>query len=330
MYFSSILAATALSFLIVSASVIPVPPSRRAEDDAPVMNIDFADPSILEDDEGNWYAFGTTGNGKHIQVAKADCIYGNWSLLDDVDALPQYASWSTGSNTWAPDVHQLSDGSFVMYYSGEVADNPSHHCIGTATSDTITGPYIPEEEPFACNLTVGGAIDASGFEDDDGTRYVVYKVDGNSIGHGGSCGNTVQPIVPTPIMLQEVESDGVTKVGDAVQILDRTEDDGPYVEAPSLIRTEKGMYILFFSSGCYLEPSYNVNYATSMSVSGPYTRAKQPLLRTGEYGLQAPGGATAVHVRDKIGVVYHANCQEGRCMHTSPTDIDGRDVDVVI
>lgn len=332
MFFLSMLAAIALSStFFVAASVIPNQPVRRSGED-PVFSQDFPDPSILLDEDGTWYAFGTTGNGKQIQVAVGGTLYQQWSLLDDIDALPQPGTWTTGRNTWAPDVHKTSNGTYVMYYSGEVAASPAHHCIGTAVSDTITGPYIPDDEPFACDLDIGGAIDASGFEDDDGTQYVLYKVDGNSVGHGGSCGNTVDPIAPTPIMLQEVLADGVTKVGDPVAILDRTADDGPLVEAPSLLRTANGLYILFFSSGCYLEPTYNVNYATATSVKGPFQRAPRPMIRTGEYSLQAPGGASAVHVDGRVGVAFHANCPTGpgRCMHTTPTIVDGREVKVDI
>ncbi|KAI2641518.1 glycoside hydrolase family 43 protein [Hypomontagnella submonticulosa] len=321
------LAAAVLSFGFVFASAIPMHPLRRANED-PVLAQDFPDPSIFEDEDGTWYAFGTTGNGKQIQVAIGGDLYQQWSLLEDIDALSHPASWTTGHNTWAPDVHLMPNGKYVMYFAGEMAENPAFHCIGTAVADTATGPYVPDEEPFACNLTIGGAIDPSGFEDEDGTRYVLYKVDGNSIGHGGSCGNTVKPIAPTPIMLQEVADDGVTQIGDAVQIFDRSDDDGPLVEAPSLLRTGTGLYILFFSSGCYLEPSYNVNYATSTALKGPYQRAPRPMIRTGEYTLQAPGGATAVNIGDRVGVAYHANCQQGRCMHTSHTVVDGREVKV--
>ncbi|KAI0884349.1 glycoside hydrolase family 43 protein [Annulohypoxylon maeteangense] len=323
MMFFYTLAATALSFSHISASVI-----RRNE--VPVFSQQFADPSVIEETDGTWYAFGTAGNGKHVQVAIGDCLYGDWTLLNDTDALLRPAAWTTGRNTWAPDVRRLADGSYVMYYSGEVAQDPAHHCIGTAVSSTVYGPYVPDDEPFACDLSVGGSIDPSGFEDADGRRYVLYKIDGNSIGHGGSCGNTVEPIMPTPIILQEVEQDGVTKIGDPIQIFDRTDEDGPLVEAPSMVRTANGMYILFFSSGCYLEPTYNVNYATASSLTGPFERADDPMIRTGEYNLRAPGGATAVNVRNQVGIAYHANCPAGRCLHTSPTVINGREVRVVI
>ncbi|CRK23815.1 hypothetical protein BN1708_018068, partial [Verticillium longisporum] len=49
-------------------------------------------------------------------------------------------------------------------------------------------------------------------------------------------------------MLQEVGPDGFTKIGNPVQILDRTEADGPLVEAPDIVRLEDGTYVLFFSS----------------------------------------------------------------------------------
>lgn len=295
--------------------------------DAPVFNQNFPDPSIIQTQDGTWYGFATSGNGKQIQVAQGGTLYQQWGLLD-VDALPQPGAWTTGDNTWAPDVHQMDDGTYVMYYSGEVAQNRAHHCIGTAVSYTPYGPYVAADEPFACDLSIGGAIDPSGFQDADGTRYVLYKIDGNSVGHGGSCGNTIAPIAPTPIMLQQVAADGVTKIGDPYPILDRTDEDGPLVEAPSMLLTDTGLYILFFSSGCYLESTYNVNYATSTSVFGPFQRAPHPMIRTGEYTLQAPGGATAVNVGDQVGIAFHANCPGGRCMYTTPTILQGREVRV--
>jgi len=62
----------------------------------------------------------------------------------------------------------------------------------------------------------------------------VYKVDGSSLGGGGPCGNA-NGEYSTPIMLQEMEADGVTPTGNPVQILDRGPYDGPLIEAPALI-----------------------------------------------------------------------------------------------
>lgn len=69
-------------------------------------------------------------------------------------------------------------------------------------------------------------------------------------------------------MLQEVESDGVTPVGSAIELIDSGDADGPLIEAPSLIRSSGGEYILFFSSNCYTTTLYDVSYAYASSVTG--------------------------------------------------------------
>jgi beta-xylosidase len=290
---------------------------------SPLISKDFPDPSIVQDIDGFWYSFATNSNGKHIQIARGIDPLGPWALLDR-DALPDGA-WTSGRNTWAPDVVIADDGSYVMYYSGELANNTRHHCIGVATASTIVGPYKPRPEPLACPLDIGGAIDPSGFVDSSTKkRYVVYKVDGNSIGNGGDCGNGVEPLVSTPILLQELGGDGVTPIGKPVKILDRTKDDGPLVEAPSLVRTAGGLYVLFFSSGCFSSPRYNVKYAIADKITGPYVRSSIPLLQTGDFGLTAPGGATSVVTADKM--VFHANCPAGRCLFAATYTVMGSNI----
>ena len=86
--------------------------------------------------------------------------------------------------------------------------------------------------------------------------------------------------------------DGYTLIGKAIPLLNRGSADGPLIEAPSLVY-ENGLYILFFSSNCYSTTLYDVSYATSTSLTGPYTKSKKPLLVTGNFSLTAPGGATS-------------------------------------
>lgn len=136
---------------------------------------------------------------------------------------------------------------------------------------------------------------------------MVYKIDGNSLGHGGSCNNGVRPFLPTPIILQEVDRfDGITPVGKPVQILDRDALDGPLVEAPSLHRSAEGIYFLFYSSQCFTTPLYNVGYATSTDIRGPYTRSARPLLVTSDADLVGPGGLDIVHGGGGL-VVFHGH-----------------------
>ncbi|KAL1846818.1 hypothetical protein Plec18170_008959 [Paecilomyces lecythidis] len=323
--------------------VLASPVQKRARGPWMALDTDFPDPSFVGDPNGGWYAFGTNGNGKTIQVASSP-DFQKWTLLNK-EALPTLGGWETNVNHWAPDVirrvcfpwrsfretklTRQNDGKYVMYYSGEAKSDPGHHCVGAAISQGTdpSGPYIPQPNPFACDLDNGGAIDPSGFLDKDGTRYVVYKVDGNSIGNGGDCNNSVAPIKPTPIMLQKVEEDGVTPVGSPVQILDRDDSDGPLVEAPNLI-LHQGIYFLFYSTHCYTDPKYDVRYATATSVAGPYTKTNTELFKTGQFGMTSPGGGTVSGAGDRL--LLHSFCQPNvRCTYAANISIQGKTVTVL-
>lgn len=291
----------------------------------PSLNHDFPDPSIINGTDG-WYAVATASGSVRVQVAKAATPSGPWSLLN-MDLFTDAGAWTDGKDIWAPDIRQVDDGSYVMYYTGQLG-NSTRHCLGVATSKAILGPWTTSATPWHCDYDLGGTIDSSGFLDEsDGSRWVVYKIDGNSIGNGGSCDNTVAPIKATPLMLQRVAGDGVTKIGAPTQILDRTDDDGPLVEAPNIIRSSAGKYILFFSSHCFTSSDYNVKYATATSVTGPYTRGGEALLETNDFNLTSPGGGTSVNEGGLM--VFHANCNAGgsnRCMYVSNFTESGTNV----
>lgn len=202
-----------------------------------------------------------------------------------------------------------------MYYSAATSADNTKHCVGAATSSTITGPYTPEENVLACPLDQGGAIDADGFSE-GGTRFVVYKLDGNSLNGDGT-------LHPTPIMLQALNSDAVTPSGEPIQLLDRDSNDGPLIEAPSLVAVD-GIYYLTFSSNMYDTLNYDVSYATASALTGPYSKAQAPdapLLQSGDSSnvgdLAGPGGADFNAEGSKI--VFHAfengqNIDNGRAM----------------
>ena len=288
----------------------------------------------------------------NIQVATSSNFI-DWTLLNSThDPLPKTGAWvvqgdgnHTGSeipkaNVWAPSVtrRKSAQGDYIMYYAAarnrladadldkdtpkpgrhEFAKMPNHpppHCIGAATASSILGPYKPLPSPIACPISAGGAIDAAAFTDHDNTPYLLYKIDGNNVGHGGECGNMARPRQPTPIMLQKLQPDGLAAQGTPQTLLDRTASDGPLVEAPDLVRSPEGIYFLFFSSGCTRAPSYDLKYATASNISGPYTRADSPLLQTGDWELHAPGSA-GLFADGEGGwdVVFHARvaAEQGR------------------
>ncbi|KAF2231542.1 glycoside hydrolase family 43 protein, partial [Viridothelium virens] len=297
----------------------------------PVLKTTFADPSIIQVNK-TYYSFATAGPGIYgIQIAKSDDFH-KWEHLKH-DALPHTGTWvnhaaGRGSGV-APDVQQMADGSFVLYYTACINKQTPHKntkCVGAATSKTIEGPYTPEAAPLACHLSQGGAIDISGFHDPTThDQYVLYKVDGNNAGHGGLCMNMIPPIQATPIMLQKVTPNGLTAIGTPIQILDRDDTDGPLVEAP-MLRKYGNKYVLFFSSNCFSSPGYDVSYAVADNITGPYRKASEPLFAYGKLGLDGPGGASVTTDGSKM--VFHGHYSvkgQGmtRVLYTQEIKFDG-------
>ncbi|KAJ5746174.1 arabinan-endo 1-5-alpha-L-arabinase [Penicillium odoratum] len=310
---STVFLAFALAILRLAASE-----STRAIDS------NFPDPCVIQTNDG-YYAFATNGNGVNVQVASSS-DFSSWDLMSGTDAMPgPFPSWIASSPAiWAPDVIQRADGTFVMYFSAASSEDSSKHCVGAATSTSITGPYTPENSALACPLDQGGAIDADGFSD-GGNYYVVYKIDGNSLDGDGTTH-------ATPIMLQGLNSDAVTPNGGSTQLLDRDDADGPLIEAPSLANVD-GTYYLSFSSNMYDTTNYDVSYATASALTGPYTKVQAPdapLLVSGDPSnvgnLAGPGGADFNGDASKI--VFHAfengqNIDDGRAMYVADISVSG-------
>ncbi|EYE90694.1 glycoside hydrolase family 43 protein [Aspergillus ruber CBS 135680] len=283
-----------------------------------VLNVDFPDPSLIKADDG-WYSFATAGNGVQVQVATSS-DFKTWELLKGHDAIPgPFPDWTKkeGPEVWAPDVIKRDDGKFVMYFSALTSKDTSAHCIGTATATSIKGPYTPNDKPFVCPLDKGGAIDAVGFQDDDGTRYVIYKTED----------------AETTIHLQPVKSDGITPNGNTTALLQKEPEDGILVEAPSLVKNE-GTYYLTFSSHRFDSPDYDAKYATAKNVAGPYTRQGQ-ILKSGDKTdngtLTSPGGADFSEDGKKI--VFHAHrngedVSQGRAMYRADVSLDGGEITI--
>lgn len=170
---------------------------KRAPEGPKMGGANFPDPAIIGADS-RWYAFATRTMGPniHIQIAEST-DFKTWNIVNNrdgsqKDALPDLPSWVDvgNSNTWAPDVIRLDDGSYMMYYSATTTKDASIHCVGAAKASEVTGPYKPVgDQPLICPMDQGGAIDSAAYND-NGERYITWKVDGNAIGNGGACGNT--------------------------------------------------------------------------------------------------------------------------------------------
>lgn len=127
-----------------------------------------------------YYAFSTNSGETNIQVIRSPDLV-PWEVLGD--ALPKLPAWAVQdfSWAWAPDVSKVG-GRNVIYFTVRFAiQKGGTQCIGVATSDRPQGPYAPYgDKPLICQVSEGGSIDPASFVEEDGSRYLLWKHDGNS------------------------------------------------------------------------------------------------------------------------------------------------------
>ncbi|MFI2363514.1 family 43 glycosylhydrolase [Promicromonospora sp. NPDC019610] len=263
-----------------------------------VLDRDFPDPDVSK--FGNTYYAYATNQGKNLPWATAPDPDGPWTF-QSTDALPTLGAWAKTGRTWAPDVSRRADGKYLLYYTAWHSAS-GRQCIGAALADSPGGPFAPVgSEPLICPLEAGGAIDASSFVDTDGTRYILWKNDGNAIG------------ATTWIHVQRVAADGLTFQGGATQVLrnDRADEAG-IIEAPVVTKVD-GTYVLFYSAGPYSTNSYGTNYAVASSITGPYTKAFRFLMTTDSLdgAVSGPGGADVLRDAGGDKLVFHGHRDAG-------------------
>jgi beta-xylosidase len=202
---------------------------------------------------------------------------------------------SNGERNWAPEIHHVG-GRFVAYYTApNSADVLS---IGAAVAPALTGPYVDIGRPLVEHPD--GVIDATLFTDDDGTNYLLYKVDGNAHGHR------------TPIYARSLSADGLSFSHGSTPVELIANDPGSWeggvVEAPWLVKRE-GAYYLFYSGNVY-DSRYRTGVARAASVTGPYEKHGAPILENDEHWV-GPGHGSLVRSEDTDYFVYHAWANDG-------------------
>lgn len=258
----------------------------------PVLDDDFPDPDVLEVD-GVYYAYATNGNNHNVRVARSTDLV-TWEELGD--ALPELPSWVIPGKTWAPEVTDVGN-SYVLYFTA-TNYRPTLQCIGTAVADSPEGPFeVVGEDMLVCPEEEGGAIDAATFLDEDGTRYLLWKNDGNCCG------------LDTWLQMAPLAEDGLSLDGSTMRLVNRDLDwEGHLVEAPTLVERED-TYVLMYSANDYGGAGYAVGYATAEEVTGPYTKNPEPLLASSGADAEyvGPGGQDVVTGPDgQDHIVFHS------------------------
>lgn len=261
----------------------------------PVLAEDFPDPFVLHEG-GAYYAFGTNGHGKNIQMATSIDL-ATWTDLPD--ALPTLPSWAkaNASLTWAPSILKRGT-SFILYFTARF-DAVGYQCIGRAIATTPTGPYVDDTtQPFICQPALCGSIDASPYVDVNGDAYLYWKSDENA----PDCA------APSRIWTQKLGVDGLSLLGTPVALLQRDRNwEFPLIEGPSMIR-DGSQYYLFYSANNYDTADYAIGYATCDTPSGPCTKQNlnEPFFKSLDPALGPGGQEFFTDDQSKVWMAYHA------------------------
>lgn len=226
-----------------------------------VVPTDCPDPGVLKN--GNTYYMACTGGGANKYPLRKSTNLVNWTSVGHVLNANEIPAWAD-RDFWAPELHKVGS-KFVLYFSAR--HNNGIFAIGTATAMNPEGPYTAQATPL---LQTGspGVIDVHYFEAPNGTKYLLWKPDGNAIGQ------------TTPIRIQPLSADGLSLTGSATTLLTNTLGwEGALIEAPWMI-FEGGWYYLFYSANGYASNAYAIGVARSQSPTGPFTKKGDPILVT--------------------------------------------------
>ena len=294
--------------------------TERLQSETPVehtfTDVSVHDPAVVKGEDGAYYIFGS-----HLAVAKTEDLM-NWEYINDgmkahssvipdvYTAMAGAFAWSRSDTFWAPDVIQLQDGKYHMYYCNCQGSEPQS-CTGTAVSDAVAGPYVNQglflysgagaDEMNGFDSVYQAtrdpnAVDPCVFFDAQGRLWMIY-----GSYSGGIFAKELDPSTGLPLD----SSDYGTKLlgGSHLRI------EAPYV----VYNPDTGYYYLFLSfGGLDSDGGYNVRVVRSENPDGPYYDPMGQDMT----GCKGPSGstfsdATAANYGAKLMGGYRFQWQEG-------------------
>ncbi|MDE6005932.1 MAG: family 43 glycosylhydrolase [Muribaculaceae bacterium] len=261
----------------------------------PVLEKTVPDPTVVADEDGNFYMYGTN-MAKKVPIYTSRNLV-DWSYCADSFTEDQMPTGLEGGGIWAPDVIR-HNGKYLMAYSyskgGEYHDNG----IGLAIADKPQGPFTNLGLLFTSDSSgVRNSIDPS-LVDDKGKLYLLW----------GSFNGLY-------IVELKWDKDGKYYIPD---INSKREIAGKAFEGSHIFKRGK-YYYLFASVGrCCSEDksTYRVGVGRSKNLFGPYVDSDGvPMLDNG-YNLVVssnekfvgPGHGSRI-ITDKDGktwYIYHS------------------------
>jgi beta-xylosidase len=283
----SLLCMTGITCLLAERRQKPMSPTYTN----PVINQNFPDPSILSDG-GIFYAYATNAGPNMLCARSTDLVH--WTILPD--AMPTLPTWAAPGHTWAPNVCAFVPGKRYIAYFCAHDRAANTQSIGVATSLSPAGPFTSDASaPLIREPDLGGAIDPSCSVGTDGSRYLVWKNDGNSRG------------LDTWLWIQKLSADGLSLIGTQTRLIKQDQSwEGQLIEAPTLWK-HHGNYYLFYSANSYANCSYAIGYAVSDTLLGPYVKPRATPWQASTDSVCGPGGEDILATEDgRTYMVYHA------------------------
>jgi hypothetical protein len=223
----------------------------------------------------NYYIFTTAFNG----YSSPDLTH--WKSEGQVFSLGQ-TTWAT-ETPWAPGF-AYKNGKCYFYFVGNYRTG-----VAISTNGAL-GPYSDAlGHPL---VDIGDSIDPCCFQDDNGDSYLLC-------GHG-------------QIYIIKLNADMISYQATGDQIMSSAIIPQNYVEGPYMIK-RNGIYYLMYSSGNWWDSSYNVQYCTASSPTGPFTYRGIILSTVSGSPHYGPGHNSVLQIpgRDEWYIVYHIWWQSG-------------------
>lgn len=266
--------------------------------------------------EGKYYLIGTTSPGQGFQCYESTDLTHwqpkGWAWRKSAD------SWVTGA-FWAPEVKYYR-GKFYLTYSGLVRDSkPNKLLMGLAVSDRPEGPYRDLHTPW---FDPGySTIDGHIFVDDDGTPYLYFSRNGTQDGYsyGMNYGVRLTPDLSGPV-------GEPVKLIEASQPWERINWATNRCNEGATVLKHGGRYYMTYSANHTSYPGYGVGYATADHPLGPWTKAEENPILTGQpaLGVSSPGHNSIVRTLDgkELFIVYHTHADPAKPAGDRVANID--------
>ena len=259
------------AFLMALMLTLSLSPAACAEEaDIPkAKHATVHDPSIIKAEDGYYYIYGS-----HMAAARSldliawemiswDANY-RCTLVENVqEEMKEALKYARTTTFWAPDVIQLEDGKYYMYYCTCEGSSPLSN-LGLAVSDKPEGPY--KNLGVFLKSGYGGydatrlpnVIDPDVFYDKEGRLWMVY-----GSYSGGIYILELDRATGLPL-------EGQTTYGKKLLGKNHARIEGPYM----LYSPDTDYYYLFLSfGGLGANDGYNIRVCRSKNPDGPFVDA---------------------------------------------------------